>query len=57
MKQEKIGKCHLCEGEVVVTVYDPPKKIEDGWLLDTYDCDVCNIEQEHCIKYKKDIED
>lgn len=57
MKQEKIGECHLCGGEVVITVYDPPKKIEDGWLLDTYDCDICNVEQEHCIRYKKDLED
>ena len=55
--QEKIGKCHLCGGEVMVKIYTPPKEIEGGWLLDTYDCDVCNVEQEHKIMYKKDLDD
>jgi hypothetical protein len=41
----------------MVKIHDPPLEIEDGWLLDTYECDVCHIDQEHIIRYKKDLED
>jgi hypothetical protein len=57
MIREEIGKCHLCGGEVIVKKHDPPLRFEDGWLLDTYECNVCNVDQEHIIRYKKDLED
>lgn len=56
MIREEIGKCHLCGGEVTVKIHDPPLEIEGGWLLDAYECNVCNVDQEHCIRYKKDLD-
>jgi hypothetical protein len=54
MEKKVKGICHLCDGEVEVTVFDPPKKatdeIGDYLLLDRYDCDSCGIEQEHKIR-------
>lgn len=54
METKEPGKCHLCGSPVTITKYDPPIEGDDDeghfWLLDKYDCDVCNIEQEHKLR-------
>ena len=50
------GKCDLCGKPVKVTKHNPPLEgdDEDGhyWLLDTYGCDSCGIDQEHKVRKK-----
>lgn len=56
MEKKVKGNCHLCGAEVEVTKFDPPKegKDEEGnyLLLDVYECNNCNVEQEHKVRYK-----